>query len=82
MELADRIMAEIRKRGEENIYRFRLKGMRDPRFGSAMIALSSLRGKQRLVISLIFKQLTVRIRAHTCYDTSKPYCQNFIKTIF
>ena len=30
MELADRIMAEIRKRGEENIYRFRLKGMRDP----------------------------------------------------
>ena len=47
-----------------------------------MITLSSLRGKQRLVISLIFKQLTVRIRAHTCYDTSKPYCQNFIKTIF
>ena len=30
VELADRLEKEIHKRGEENIYRFRLKGMRDP----------------------------------------------------
>lgn len=29
-ELADRIEAEIKKRGTNNIYRFRIKGMRDP----------------------------------------------------
>ena len=29
-ELEDRIIQEIEKRGERNIYRFRIKGMRDP----------------------------------------------------
>jgi exonuclease SbcD len=45
MELADRIMAEIRKRGEENIYRFRLKGMRDP---DIEFDLSSLEAQFRI----------------------------------
>ena len=30
MELCGRLVQEIQKRGEQNIYRFRLKGMRDP----------------------------------------------------
>ena len=41
MELADRIMAEIRKRGEENIYRFRLKGMRDPHIDFDLYSLEA-----------------------------------------
>ena len=39
------IMAEIRKRGEENIYRFRLKGMRDP---DIEFDLSSLEAQFRI----------------------------------
>lgn len=38
-------MAEIRKRGEENIYRFRLKGMRDP---DIEFDLSSLEAQFRI----------------------------------
>ena len=49
MELADRIMAEIRKRGEENIYRFRLKGMRDPDIEFDLSSLEASFALQKLL---------------------------------
>ena len=40
-ELSDRIAREIQNRGEQNIYRFRLKGMRDPEIEFDLEQLSS-----------------------------------------
>ena len=41
MELASRIAQEIKGRGEHNIYRFRLKGMRDPEIDFDLEQLAS-----------------------------------------
>ena len=41
MELEDRIAQEIKKRGAENIYRFRIRGMRDPDITFDLEVLSS-----------------------------------------
>lgn len=41
MELSSRISEEIQKRGTENIYRFRIRGMRDPEITFDLEALSS-----------------------------------------
>ena len=46
MELEDKISQEIEKRGRQNIYRFRIRGMRDP---ETEFDLENLTSKFRIV---------------------------------